>query len=157
MTLYVERLTRFAFDIVGSDDSADDVVQQVFVELWERRASLNPAQLKPYLFRAVRNRALDDRKATIVRNRYRTNVEIEAAAGIMAAAIPNPEDHIITDTTIQAALNQLSERRKLAVRLRFEEEMTHAEIAQVLGISSMAAQSLVARGIADLRTILWEG
>jgi hypothetical protein len=33
--------------------------------------------------------------------------------------------------------------------------MTHAEIAEVLGVSPIAAQSLVARGIADLKKIIW--
>jgi DNA-directed RNA polymerase specialized sigma subunit len=40
------------------------------------------------------------------------------------------------------------------LRLRLEEELTHAEIADVLGVSPLAAQRLVARAIADLRQLL---
>lgn len=152
---YTERLSRFAFYIVGSRDAADDVVQQVWVQLWERRTTLEPDQLTPYLFRAVRNRALNEQSAAAVRERFRANVQAEAATGTIAAAVPSPENEVLTTAVVQAAVEQLSERRRFAIRLRLEEELTHGEIADILGVSAVAAQRLVARAIADLREILW--
>ena len=152
---YAERLTRFAFYIVGSHDAADDVVQQVWVQLWERRAIVEPDQLTPYLYRAVRNRALNEQSASAVRERFRANVQAEAATGTATAAVPSPEDAVLTIAVVQAAVDRLSDRRRLAIRLRLEEELTHAEIAEILGVSAVAAQRLVARAIADLREILW--
>jgi RNA polymerase sigma-70 factor (ECF subfamily) len=151
---YTNQLARFAFYIVGSRDGADDIVQQVWTHLWEQRAMLDPERFKPYLFRAVRNRALDEQSATYVRERYRTNVLAEATAGTLANAVPSPEETVLTKAVVQAAIEQLPERRRLAIRLRFEEEMSHAEIADVLGVSSVAAQRLVSRAMADLREII---
>jgi len=155
---YANRLTRFAFNTVGSRDSADDVVQQVFIQLWERRATLDPeCRLKPYLFRAVRNRALNESQASTTRDRYRRDVQAAVAGGTVSGAVESPEGAILTAAAVQASIAQLPQRRRLALALRLTEEMTHAEIGEVLGVSSEAAQRLVARAIADLREILRRG
>ena len=146
---YTDRLTRLAFYITGARDSADDVVQDVFVDLWERRDALRVESLKSYLFRAVHNRALNDRKATAVRKRYQLTALAEAEA-----AAPSPEYRVLTQAAVQSAVDQLAERRQIAIRLRFEEQMTHAEIASILAISPLAARLLVARALADLREFL---
>lgn len=149
MLQYTDRLTRLAFYTTGSRDVADDIVQRVFVELWERRATLHLERLRPYLFRAVRNRAINECDATAVRTRYRATAHVEAAA-----IEPSPEDRILTETVVHSAVNQLSERRRFAIRLRFDEQMTHAEIGEVMEISPLAAQLLVTRALVDLRGIL---
>ncbi len=156
MTQYGERLLRFAYSLAGSRDVAEDIVQYVFIRLWDRRAFLDPgSRFKPFLFKAVQNRALDERASDAVRGRYRASVEGEEIAGLRPAAVPSHEERILDQMTIQAAVELLSERRRLAIRLRLEEEMTHAEIAEVLEISLVAAKSLVARAMDDLRDILW--
>jgi RNA polymerase sigma-70 factor (ECF subfamily) len=156
MRLYASRLVRFASYTVGSRDTAEDIVQQVFVKLWERRATLDSDfRIKPYLFRAVRNRALDELDAETVRTRYQTSVQGEVVAGVIPAMVPSPEEGVLTTAAIQAALERLPERHRLALRLRLEQQMTHAEIAEVLGISVVATKRFVARAIGDLRKMLW--
>lgn len=155
MEAYVPRLIQFARHIVGAHDVAEDVVQNVFIGVWEHRAALDAERpLKPYLYTAVRNRALKEVRATMVRDQYRTSVQNASTNGERVPGVPSPEGAILTATTIEAALAQLSESRRIALRLRLEEEMSHAEIAEVLGVSPMAAQRTVARAIADLRAIL---
>jgi len=96
----------------------------------------------------VHNRALDERKAAAVRSRFRD-------AGIAGTSVePSPEERILAKAVVWTAVDQLSERRRLAVRLRFTEQMTHTEIGQVLGISPLAARLLVTRALSELRTIL---
>ncbi len=152
---YMDSVTRFAFYIVHSRDSADDIAQNVFVGMWEYRARLDPDRpLKPYLFRAIRNRALNERKSNAIRERYRSDVQADAEAGSLRAFEPSPEGVILDTMAVQAALEQLSDRRQLVLRLRLEDELTHAEIAEVLDLSYEAAKRLVARALADLQKIL---
>ena len=152
---YANRLSKFAFYIVGSRDTAEDVVQYVFIHLWDRRESLDSnSRLKSYLFRAVQNRSLNELARETTRASYQRDVLEESEAGIVPVMVTNPEDAILTRAVVQSAIEQLSERRRLAIRLRMEEEMSHAEIGEVLEISAMAAQRLVARAIMDLRAIL---
>lgn len=150
---YIDRITEFAASMVGSYDVADDVVQRVFVWLWEHREHVEiQGSFKSYLFRAVRNRVLDDRKADAVRLRYRT--EVQSIAAQESIAIRSPEEAIITADLVQAALSLLPERRQQAIRLRLIDDLTHAEIADILGTSPDTASRLVSRAIGDLRKIL---
>jgi RNA polymerase sigma-70 factor (ECF subfamily) len=154
MESYVASLIRFATHIIGSRDLAEDIVQYVFIRIWDRRATLDPERpLKPYLFRAVHNRALDERKASRVRALYRQQFVGDCVAGAVQPTVPSPEGEILTLAAIQSALEQLPERRRVALRLRLE-EFSHAEIGEIMGVSSVAAQSLVSRALADVRNIL---
>jgi DNA-directed RNA polymerase specialized sigma24 family protein len=103
---YVNAMTRFAFRIIGSRDTAEDVVQQVFVQLWERRATLElDMRLKAYLFRAVRNRALNESKAAAVRERYASSIPLGASQ------VPSHEEPVLAEQSVHAAVNRLSGRR----------------------------------------------
>ena len=152
---YLDRLTRFAMAMVDSRDAAEDVVQHVFVWLWESRATLDPARpFKPYLYRAVRNRVLNERDATHVRARYQTLVTSEISSGARPSAVASPEGAILSAEELEYALHQLPERRAAAVRLRYEAQLSYEEIGDAVGISTQAATQLVLRGVEQLRILL---
>jgi RNA polymerase sigma-70 factor (ECF subfamily) len=149
---HISRLTRFARYLLGSDDTAEDCVQSVFVHLWEHRQRLDPDRpLRPYLLRAVQNRVISERRAEGVRGKYRDAQLLTASEH---TAVPNPEDAILTGAMIQNAIQQLPERRQLALRLWLSEGLTDPEIADVLGISLQATDRLIRRALADVRDIL---
>jgi RNA polymerase sigma-70 factor (ECF subfamily) len=141
--------------LVGSHDAAQDVAQDVFVQVWEQRKGLDPQRaIKAYLFTLAKHRALNDRKYEQVRERYQARVLDEASRDLDVGRVPSREEEILTVATVQAALRELPERRRMAVRLRIEEQLSHAEIAQVLEMSAPAAERLVQRGLEELRRIL---
>jgi RNA polymerase sigma-70 factor (ECF subfamily) len=155
VTEHLPRLTRFATYLLGSADAAEDCVQMVFVHLWKRRHELDVDRpLRPYLLRAVQNRSLNEHRAETVRMKYRNRIQVHAAAGTLATNVPSPEEQILTEAMVQAALAQLPERRQLALRLRLEEGLTDHEVADTLGISLMATDRLIRRALANLRDIL---
>ena len=148
-------LVRFAYYLLGSRDWAQDVVQDVFVRIWEHPETFAPTRsLKQYLYAAVRNHALNEQKYEAVRMRHQEATRAAAEADPSLIGTPSQENAILHDATIQVALRQLSDRRQQAVRLRIEEQLTHAEIGQILGISTVAAERLVLRALEDLRKIL---
>lgn len=152
---HLNRVTKFAVYLTGSDDMAEDIAQAVFIQLWERRATVDPNRpLRPYLLRAAHNRVIDEQRAGAVRQKYHEYVRASAIAGSIRAAVPSPESGILATATVHEAIRHLSERRQLALRLWFEEEMTAAEIADTLSISPTAADRLVRRALAELRQIL---
>lgn len=149
---YLYPVTRFAYNIIGTEDAAEDLAQNAFVQLWERRASLEDIRsIKAYLFRIVRNTALNERKANSVRKRYQDLFITEMRSGSTLGVIESPENLMLTTETIQAAINELPGRRRTILRLRIEEELSHAEIGEILGLSPQAAQVLAGRALADLR------
>lgn len=149
---YFAALVRFVYSLIKSEDGAEDIVQDVFIRIWDHPEALNPAQsLKGYLYTAVRNAALNEQKYTAVRMRHREATQADAAADPTVYGTANPENAIIQYLTLERALSQLSDRRAQAIRLRMHEQMTYAEIGEILGVSTTAAEHLVLRGLDDLR------
>jgi RNA polymerase sigma factor (sigma-70 family) len=157
MQSYYNPLLRFATTLVVSQDLADDIVHEVFVRLWNARARLDPQRsVRTYLFTAVRHRALDQHKHDRARRRLAERVsELQ-----LETQVP-PETEGTDDTTegrgrldaLSNAVAALPERSRTALMLRFEQEMTHAEVGVVLGLSEKAAQQVVLRTIAKLRAL----
>lgn len=152
---YLPEITRFAAYLLGSIDAAEDVVQQVFISTWNNRETLNPdASIKSYLYKAVRNRCLNELDAREIRGHVVSLSAMDAGATVPG---PPPEDErILIETTVQQALIHLPERRRAAVNLRIAEDLSYPEIAHILEISTDAAERLVRRALVDLRALLKE-
>lgn len=151
---YLPEITRFAAYLLGSADAAEDVVQQVFVSTWNNRATLKPdASIKSYLYKAVRNRCLNELDAREIRGEVSLSVGDEV---VTVPGSPPSDEQILIETTVQQALMHLPERRRTAVNLRIAEDLSYPEIAGILEISTDAAERLVRRALADLRALLKE-
>ena len=72
---YYKRLCVYAGRFLFSDESAEEVVQEVFVKFWERSESLNPeSSIAAYLYRSVYNTCLNQIKHEKVKESYRNYV-----------------------------------------------------------------------------------
>ena len=148
----VDDLVSFAFGMVSDRRTAEDVVQQTFVELVRAapRIKGDGSALRAWLFRSVRFGCLDE-----YRRRSRR------------PEIPHrdlPEHHFEEDhfhehlePELEAALESLSKRHRTAVLLRHVAGLSGEEIADVLGTSTKAAYSVVARAEERLRRALDTG
>src|SRR5215212_4145735 len=68
---YAERLADYAYSIVASGEAAEEIVQEVFLSIWQRREQWQVrGTLKQYLYGSVRNRALDVLKRQRARHRF---------------------------------------------------------------------------------------
>lgn len=69
---YHEILFRKAFDLLDNKAESKDVVQELFIALWEKRSklSLRGSSLEPYLYTAIKNRCLDRRNSIKVYNKH---------------------------------------------------------------------------------------
>ena len=153
--LHIDTLTQVAFYLSHSRDTADDIVQNIFIALWENRSRIDPDRsLKPYLLRSVRNRALDEHKSDQIRTRYRDIQIAEISSGVRSAQVPSPEGTVLDKATIQQALYHLPQRRRLALQLYLIDDLSESEIAEVLGASPQAADRLIRRALSDLRSLL---
>jgi RNA polymerase sigma-70 factor (ECF subfamily) len=150
---YSDRLVRFAYGLVRSADTAEDVVQDVFVRVWNGRHALRPDQsLRAYLFTGVRRRALDVLKHASVEARHAKAVEASHDPILLMV-----DDQLDADTVaaaVRVAIGRLSERRQTALRLRYEETLPFALVAEVMGISEKAAKDLVSRAVHEVRGYL---
>jgi RNA polymerase sigma-70 factor (ECF subfamily) len=143
------RLVGLADSMLHDRAAAEEISQDVMLELWRRRESLRlEATLKAYLFRATRNRALNHvRHQRIVRR-----AEPFAAAGI---APVSPADREIVQSEIDAALREavdaLPDRCREVFELSRVHGLSYAEIAHALKISIKTVEAQMGKALRTLR------
>ncbi|HEX6739259.1 MAG TPA: sigma-70 family RNA polymerase sigma factor [Vicinamibacteria bacterium] len=138
-------LLAYARSIVHDDAEAEDALQQVFMKLMTGRAVL-PLEPRPYLFRAVRNTCLNQRRALVRRASAPGGPASPSRAGFAA---PNGLDGLARD--LEDALGGLPQEQREVVVLRVWGQMTLEEAAAVLGIPANTAASRYRYALAKLR------
>ncbi|CAL1520019.1 RNA polymerase sigma-70 factor [Chitinophaga sp. MM2321] len=128
-------LHRFAYSIVGNEQEAEEVVSDVFVKLWRQRDHLPPpGALKYYLYKSVRNTALN----YIKHNSRRAAGHYRWEVLVSNNKTPTPEDFLITKENLHAirdAIQALPPRCQEVFILVKEEGLSYAEVANLLDIS----------------------
>ena len=143
-------LLAFASSIVGEAE-AGDVVQGVFVSLWELRHDVEAAPtLKAYLFRATRNRALNARRS-LRRWAFRF-VGLDHADAV--ATPPIRADAGELARAVAAACSRLPRRQREAFGLRHFHGLSYAEIAAAMGVSPRTVEVHLAKAARTLRETL---
>ena len=148
-------LATFALRYLRERAIAEELVQDLFADLWARRATWNPrpGSERAYLLAAVRNRALNLRK----RNALERDWERDEAVADVRELHPHPaqSDHLLEtaelEQQVNSALESLPERCRLVMHLRWREQLSYAEIAEVMGISVKGVENQLARGLERLR------
>lgn len=152
--LWYEPLCGYASRLTDGDlDEAEDLVQQVFVKLWERREQLDIVwSLKSYLYKTVHNAALNRLRAAKTRSKYldynaehleQQHTPHEFAAGELAERL-------------QKALGKLPPQCRHIFELSRFEELKYREIADQLGISIKTVETQMGKALRLLRFQLAE-
>lgn len=150
---HYDALCRYACSYVHSIDIAEDLVQDVFFDLWKRRFSWSPEySTRAFLFGAVRNQTLKfHRRRRVLRSSFG-----ESSAERLPS-LENPELMLQYAEFIQLtqrAINDLPERRRQIFILSREHELSYAEIATTLEISVKTVETQMGRALRQLRSRL---
>ncbi len=145
------RLRALAWRLLG-DAEAEDVVQEVFLRLWERPVAWDPrkGRLAAWLARLAANAAID-------RLRRRQRREETELPETLPDGRTGPEDAALQNdlaARVRAAVQRLPERQRLALTLSHDLGHGNAEIAAIMDISVEAVESLLARARRTLRRTL---
>lgn len=145
-----QALVGFARRYVGDRDTAEDVVQNVFLGLWRNRQTLKiETDIKSYLFTATRNQALN-----ILRH-SKTAQDAEAAVRLTIRESEVPVDRVEYEQVrdrIEKAVNSLPEQTRRVFMMSRLDGLTYAQIASVLGISVKTVETLMGRALKHIRT-----
>jgi RNA polymerase sigma-70 factor (sigma-E family) len=136
---------RLAYFLCGDRDAAQDLVQDAFVRVAGRFAHLRtPDAFDAYLRRTIVNLFTSQLRR---RRLERAHLVRERAA----AASPHVDDDPALRDELWRALGHLPSRQRAAIVLRFYEDLSEKETAEILRCSAGAANQLVTRGMAALR------
>jgi RNA polymerase sigma-70 factor (ECF subfamily) len=147
---YYARLADYANGLVRSRDTAEDVVQEVFVALWTQRDRLtSPDNLVGYLYRSVRNRSLNQ----IRHRRMVTDWQARQAAEEVrsAPAADREAENAEIVEAVRQAVRTLSPRCREVFELSRDRGLTYPEIAAALGISIKTVETLMGRALKGVR------
>lgn len=145
------RLIRYAARYTSDRSSAGDIVQDAFISLWEKRDTLDPSRsLKAYMYRIVRNRALNH-----IRDHSSRMVDLDAA-GITslsheARAEPDEDTASALRARIRQWVKELPQRQQEAFELSRYEGLEHDEIADVMDISSNTVNNHIVAALQHMR------
>jgi RNA polymerase sigma-70 factor (sigma-E family) len=138
---------RLAFLLTGDRALAEDLVQEAFARLVGRLRHLrDPGAFGVYLRRTIVNLATSHFRHRRVERAY-----LERSA-IASEAKTNPNEEL--DETMHEALLRLPQRQRAALVLRFYEDLSDVQTAEVMRCSSGTVRSLVSRGMKTLRSQL---
>jgi len=146
-------LCNFAEQYVQDQDAAQEICQQVFIRLWEKRADMDPQQSIPsYLFTAVKNRCLNylrDHK------KYRSRM-LDIDCGDIDFSRED-EDLLAAEELqrrILEALESLPEKCRQVFEMSRYQHMKYQEIAEELDISQKTVEAHMSKALKTLRAAL---
>lgn len=150
---YYFKLTRFAWRYVKSKAIAEELVQEVFANIWENREHWQPTEsLKLYLYQSVKYQALDYLKHEQVREEYdpqwmerRDNPTID---------FEDPRRKQQIREAINREIEALPPRSKMTYKLHRYDGLTYKEISEVMDISVKTVESQMTRTLKRLRESL---
>jgi RNA polymerase sigma-70 factor (ECF subfamily) len=155
---YYRPLSAFAYGFVKSRDSAEEVVQTVFVAIWRSHAQWDVrSSIRTYLFRAVRNQALKVLKHLHVERRFaegELDDEVPPGMSQRLQMIDDLLDEKAREEVLRLAIAQLPPRGQLVLALRWEHGMSYEEIAAIMGITPTSAKIAKSRALEALRRLL---
>ncbi len=150
---YYSLLVNYGNTLMTGEDRVKDCVQDVFVDIWTYRYKLNEViVVKAYLLSSVRKR--------IARLHHREHIfsnikQIDSLEFLFDFSI---EDRLIADETtakkvaqLNKSINQLSDRQKEAIYLRYHQQLTVDQVADVLNLNYQSTKNLLHRAILQLR------
>ena len=132
------RMLRLARLLLGSDGPAEDVVHDAFVNVYRRYDRIdNPVS---YLRTSVVNGCRGEQRKLAIRRRFSTRLAPRESAG--------PHEYLLD------ALDALPPRQRVAIVLRYYEDLSDRDIANIVGGSPSAVNSLLQHGLAKLRKVI---
>lgn len=140
--------------LVKNSDFAQDCLQDFFIDLWNRRESLDePQSIKAYLIASYKRRLFKEKERSFWHKRV-TDLEdeydIEVQFNIESYLINNETEHE-TLVKLKHHLENLSKRQREALYLRFYQELEYDEISQIMAINHHSAINLVYESLKLLR------
>ena len=139
------RMYKAAYILLGDEDEAKDVVQDIFAKLWTGTIPLKEESQRTYLLTCVRNRCLN-----IIAHRQ-TQQEAIRLLTPEAIAEENHDDEIV-EMVNRYVDEKLSPQTSRIIKMHFDEDQSYKDISNSLGISLSAVNKHIVQGLRKLRS-----
>lgn len=138
-------LFRFALSLLKDEQEAQDLVQEAFAKLWERRNNVEKAKSKSYLFTSVHNAAVDQFR------KEKRQREHKPELSILTVTHPTTPD---LQEVLHEALDTLPEIQRSVILMRDYEGYAYEEIAEITGLTLSQVKVYIFRGRKKLKAYI---
>ncbi|MFL9842794.1 sigma-70 family RNA polymerase sigma factor [Flavobacterium rhizosphaerae] len=142
---YWEKLTAFSFKLTRDEELAQNIVQDVFIDLWERRREVKILSAEHYLYRAVKNQIFKHYR----NNSFNTVVLEDCFDTYIIENLQDEENPLYGK--LHTLLNNLPEKRKEILLMHKLQEMNTEQIAKELEISKQTVKNQLSMALKQLR------
>ncbi|MFD2099230.1 RNA polymerase sigma factor [Flagellimonas iocasae] len=144
---YADRLFFYAMNIFKQQEICEDILQNVFIYLWEKRKELEITHLKAYLHQAVRFQILK-----VLRNQRFTQEDVTRLNLVDASLNASKKmEFDELEALVKSLVDNLSPRcREIFIMSRFEEK-SNKQISVELGLSTQSVKNQISKALKSLR------
>ncbi len=139
-----DRLYRYALKLTADTESAKDLVQESFMKLWKNVEKIDTDHAKPFLYRVLFNKMVDDKR----KMKRITHMEVMPER-VIEKNVYNEEREIIDQ-----AFEQLEEKQKKIIMLRDWDGYSYEEIADILEINLNQVKVNLFRARKKMKTVV---
>ncbi len=157
---YAPALFSYGKRLTSDYDLVRDVIQDLFVEIWQRRENLTDLQtIKFYLFRVLRNALSRNRKYAMDEEplEWKAIWSPETWLPSVESTITEEENRQQQLNRLRQGLNKLPERQREAVMLAFFDNLSNEEIGQIMGIHVQSVTNHISRALHFLKDVVVSG
>lgn len=154
--LYFKSLYGYAFALLQTDFEAEEIVQKLFVAIWEKKETLQiQTSLKSYLYRSIHNACMNRIKHEKVKQQYTSHT-----THVMKTVKPKNPSQVTQykelKTSLIKALEELPEQCRTVFQLSRFDGLKYKEIANQLGISEKTVENHMGKALKLMRVKLAE-
>lgn len=142
-----EPMYSYACSILMNDSLAQDIVQEIWIDYWQKRQDLDVKFLKSYLYKSIRNRCYNH-----LRDQKFNKIQLEVANSVsIDSEVDQSYDVIELATKINSVVSNLPKRCQLIFRLSRVNNINNKEIANKLDISQRSVENQISFALRQLR------
>ena len=146
---YSSLVYRFAYSYLKSRPAAEEIVQECFIKIWEKRAQLrDDLPLKGYLFTTAHHAVLNELRRD--QHNLRLHGQVAAAAG--PASVANEVEYQEMEALYQSALDRLPPKQREAFLLSRQQGLSYPEIAERQGVSVKTVEAHMVQALKTMRS-----
>lgn len=150
--LYSDRVYRFVVKNLKDEDAANDIVQDTYLKLWEKRENVDSEKAKSYIFTAAYHTMID----YIRKNKRMISVDIQDENNVFEnnSSFSSPKEFFDLKSILNQAVDMLPKDQKTVILLRDYEGYSYKEIADITNLSEAQVKVYIYRARLALKNFV---
>lgn len=149
---YYRDLVLYGGTIIQNQEVCEDIVQNIFMYIWDNRKNLKIESLKSYLIKSVKNSCLDEIKHYKIVNEHHDFV-----IKLNSLESNETEEYLLfseLNTKLEEAIEKLPDEEKITFKMSRIKEMKYQQIAEELNVSVRTVEVRISKSIKHLKEML---